>query len=88
MYWDVKLVKPLSEYRIYVELENGCKGIFDLKPYLNRGALRELQDTLYFNQVGIVFGAVTWPNSQDIAPDTLLAELRPIESPEFVQEYA
>lgn len=88
MHWDAKFVKPLSEYRIYVELENGRKGIFDLKPYLDRGILRELKDIHYFNQVSIVFGAVTWPNAQDIAPDTLLADLQPIESPEIIQQYA
>ncbi len=64
MYWDVKLVKPLSGYRIYVEIENQQKGVF-----------RELQNIHYFNQVGILFGAVTWPHEQDIAPETLLAEM-------------
>ena len=79
MYWDVTFVKPLSDYCIYVELENGRKGTFDLKPYLDRGVLRELQDVHYFSQVGILFGAVTWPNEQDIAPETLLAEMLPVE---------
>ena len=80
MYWDAKCVKPLPDYRIYVELENGQKGRFDLKPYLDRGVFRELKNVHYFNQVGILFGAVTWPNEQDIAPETLLAELVPLES--------
>ena len=57
MYWDVKLVKPLSGYRIYVEIENQQKGVFDLKPYLDKGVFRELQNIHYFNQVGILFGA-------------------------------
>jgi hypothetical protein len=35
----------------------------------------------YFNQVGIVFGAVTWPHKQDIAPETLLAEI--IQAPKI-----
>lgn len=78
MNWDVKFVKPLSDYRIYVEIVDGRKGIFDLKPYLDRGVLRELRDTRYFQQVGILFGAVTWPNNQDIAPETLLAEMTPV----------
>ncbi len=75
MYWDVKTVKPLPDYRIYVEIEDGRKGIFDLKPYLDHGVFRELRDPHYFNQVGILFGAVTWPHDQDIAPETLLAEM-------------
>ena len=79
MNWDVKFVKPLPDYRIYVELEDERKGIFDLTPYLDRGVLRELRDVHYFNQVGILFGAVTWPNEQDIAPETLLAEMLPVE---------
>ncbi len=70
MYWDVTVVKPLSNYQIYVELQNGNKGIFDLKPYLNKGVFQELKDINYFNQVGILFGAVTWPHKQDIAPET------------------
>jgi hypothetical protein len=80
MDWDVKFVKPLPDYRIYVEFEDGRKGIFDLKPYLERGVLRELADVHYFSQVGIQLGAVTWPNDQDIAPETLLAEMLPVES--------
>jgi len=80
MDWDVMTVKPLSEYRIYVEIADGRKGIFDLRPYLELGEFRELQDTRYFSQVGILLGAVTWPHGQDVAPETLLAEMTPAES--------
>lgn len=79
MYWDVKLVKPLQDYKIYVELEDGRKGIFDLRPYLDKGLFRELKDVNYFNQVGVLLGAVTWPNEQDIAPETLIEGLQPVE---------
>jgi hypothetical protein len=80
MYWYVKIVKPLPDYCIYVEVEDGRKGVFDLKPYLDRGVCRELRGLHYVNRVGIQFGAVTWPNEQDIAPETLLAEMRPVDS--------
>ncbi len=80
MYWDVKIVKPLPDYRLYVEVEDGRKGVFDMKPYLDFGVFRELRNEHYFNQVGIQFGAVTWPNEQDIAPETLLAGLQSAES--------
>jgi hypothetical protein len=84
MYWNAKAVTPLADYRIYVELENGQRGIFDLKPYLERGVMRELRDERYFRQVGIILGAVTWPHEQDIAPDTLLAGL--VAEPQPVQQ--
>ncbi|MBI3285811.1 MAG: DUF2442 domain-containing protein [Burkholderiales bacterium] len=78
MYSDVKSVTALPDYRIAIEIEDGRKGIFDVKPYLNKGVFQELKDVNYFNQVGILWGAVTWPHEQDIAPETLLAEMRPL----------
>lgn len=65
----------MPDYRIWIEIEDGRRGIFDLKPYLDHGVFHELRDVHYFNQVGILFGAVTWPHGQDIAPETLLAEM-------------
>jgi len=88
MYWDAERVIPLSDFRIYVEVRNGRKGIFDLKPYLDRGLFRELRDRVYFEQVGIVAGAVCWPNEQDIAPDTLLAELVDLDETDAVMRSA
>ncbi|SJM91268.1 conserved hypothetical protein [Crenothrix polyspora] len=79
MYWDVKIVKPLADYQLYVEVEDGRCGVFDVKPYLDKGVFRELKNIYYFIQVDILFGAITWPNEQDIAPETLLANLLPIE---------
>ncbi len=78
MHWDVIQVRPMEDYTLYVELEDGREGIFDLKPYLKQGVFRELQDKTYFAQVDIVSGAVTWPNEQDIAPETLLADMQPL----------
>jgi putative addiction module component (TIGR02574 family) len=79
MYWDVKVVKPLSDYRIYVEVEDGRKGIFDVKPYLDLPVFQELQDQDYFFRAGICLGAVTWPHEQDIAPENLIAEMVPVD---------
>jgi len=70
-----KTVKPLHDYLIYIEVAGERNGIFDLKPYLDHGIFCEFRDVHYFNQVGILFGSVTWPNEQDIAPETLLDEM-------------
>jgi hypothetical protein len=82
---DVTLVKPLRNFQIYVETIDGRKGIFDVKPYLGRGMWQQLCSEFYFIQVGIVLGAVTWPNGQDIAPQTLCAEMQGCE-PEAVSD--
>lgn len=79
MYWDVKVVKPLPDYNIYVEIADGRKGIFDMKPYLEHGVFKELKDINYFNQVEVFFGAVTWPHEQDIAPETLVSGIKPVQ---------
>ncbi len=75
MYWDVITVKAKPKYKIYVEIKDGRKGVFDLTPYLDHGAFKELKNINYFNRVGISYGAVTWPNEQDIAPETLISEM-------------
>lgn len=79
MYWDVKLVRPLPDYRLYVEIADGRRGVFDMRPYLDKPAFQTLKDPAYFNRIGIFMGALTWPDDQDIAPDTLLAELQTTE---------
>ena len=70
----------LSDYRICVKIEDGRQGLFDMKPCLDRGLFRELNDVNYFNQVGILLGAVTWPHGQDIAPETLIGDMVPVET--------
>lgn len=69
----------LDSARLYVEIKNGRRAIFEMKPYLERGVFRELKDERYFRRVGILYGAVTWPHEQDIAPETLLVEMAPVQ---------
>jgi len=51
---------------------------FDARPYLDVGVFTEFRDIGYFKQVRIAFGTVQWPHEQDISPDTLYIESRPI----------
>ena len=75
MDWDVKLVNALPDYRLSVELADGRRGVFDLRPFLDRPGLQRLRNPAYFSSVGIRLGALTWPQEEDIAPDTLSAHL-------------
>ena len=80
MYWDVVAVKSLENFCIDINLRDGSRGVFDMKPYLDTGVFQELRDPTYFASVGIQFGAVTWPHGQDIAPATLPARLKTTEN--------
>ena len=41
------------------------------RPLLDFGVFKELKNKQYFQQVVVNDGTVTWPNEQDICPDTL-----------------
>jgi len=68
---DIVDIEILPEHRIKVTLSNGNKGIFDVKPYLDRGIFKELKDYNYFKRARIEFGTITWPNEQDFSPETI-----------------
>ena len=71
MHPRVKDVKPNSDYTLTLTFVNGEVKIFDVKPYLNRGIFRELQDKSLFNSVKPFLGSIQWRNGQDFCPDTL-----------------
>jgi len=75
MDWDVRAVQALPDHRLAVELSDGRRGVFDRRPFLERPGLQRLKDPTTFASVGIRFGALTWPQDEDIAPDTLTAHL-------------
>ena len=70
-YPKVISVKPLAEYRLYVEWEDGKKGTFDCKPYLIGDWYGELLDNEKFFAVRPCGKTIEWENGQDIAPHEL-----------------
>ena len=75
---DVIDFEILSEYTIRVTLSNGKTGIFDVKPYLDKGIFTELKDYGYFRRARIEFGTITWPNEQDFSPETIETKMEKI----------
>ena len=61
------------DHRLSIELSDGRRGVFDLRPFLDRPGLQRLKDPAYFATVGIRFGALTRPQQEDVALDTLVA---------------
>ncbi len=76
----VKSVFAQNDYTLLVELSDGRSGIFDVKPYLDKGVFKRLKDKNYFKQVKPFFCGITWPNEQDLSADTIAYELKQLES--------
>ncbi len=70
----IKEAIPTNDYKLKLMFTNGEEGTYDCTPLLSFGVFQELQDPHYFQQVAVLDGTVTWPNEQDICPDTLYIE--------------
>ena len=77
----VVTVRPETDYTLTLMFSNGEFRVFDVKPYLNIGIFRELQDKRLFNSVRPVLGSIQWQNGQDFCPDTLYLDGVPTPEP-------
>lgn len=72
----VKKVQANNDFTLSIELSDGRVGIFDVKPYLDKGVFTQLKDKDYFKQVKPFFCGIIWPNEQDLSADTIAHELK------------
>lgn len=77
----VRAVKPNPDYTITLTFTDGTVKRFDVKPYLEMGIFRELQDESVFNSVRPFLGSVQWQGGQDFCPDTLYLDSVPVTDP-------
>ncbi|MEJ2746878.1 MAG: DUF2442 domain-containing protein [Anaerolineae bacterium] len=71
-------VQPNPDHTITLKFTNGEIRLFDVKPYLDKGIFRELQEPGKFNSVKTFLGSVQWQGGQDFCPDTLYQGSIPI----------
>ena len=76
----VKRVFANNDYTLFVELSDGRSGMFDVKPYLEKGVFKQLKDKNYFKQVKPFFCGIAWPDEQDLSADTIAYELKQLKS--------
>ena len=76
----IKHVVANDDHTLFVELSDGRSGIFDVKPYLEKGVFKQLKDKDYFKQVKPLFCGITWPGEQDLSADTIAYELKQLRS--------
>ena len=69
---DVISVTPIGHLTLFVEFEDGVKGNVRFEESHLYGVFEKLRDPEFFKQVGIMHGAVSWPNEAvDLAPDNM-----------------
>ena len=67
----VTQVAPRDDFHLELTFDTGERKVFDVKPYLDKGVFRRLQDIQLFKQAYVEGGTVCWPQDLDIAPETL-----------------
>jgi len=70
-------VKTLQNYALAVTFETGDERLFDMTPYLDKGAFKQLKNVDTFNQAYVAWDTVCWPNELDISPETLYLRSEP-----------
>lgn len=78
-------VVPIDDHILYVETEEGTKGVFDLKPYLGGEAFTPLQDRAKFFAVHNGGYFVEWACGADLSADTIAAHLKTLP-PDIAQQ--
>ncbi|KKB12995.1 hypothetical protein VE25_04330 [Devosia geojensis] len=77
MLTKVTSLRKLDGFQLSVRFADGSEGVHDFAEMVREpGPLTEpLRDEAYFARVFLEFGAPTWPNGFDIAPEWLRREM-------------
>lgn len=82
---DIVKVKPLKDFHLQLEFEDGIKGEVDIRKLVKfTGVFEPLSDEGFFAKVDVNFewGTVFWPNGADLDPDVLYSLVTGEEIPE------
>lgn len=71
MPWQVKSMRILDDYRLFLTFADGKTGIYDAKPLLKYKVYERLKSPDFFRKAGLVGGTVVWNDDIDIAPELL-----------------
>ena len=77
MVWVIK-AELRGDYKIYIEFNDGLKGVIDFKNKLmtdHREIIRELLDTDKFNAIKVERDTLCWENGVDFAPEYLYEQV-------------
>jgi hypothetical protein len=77
MLTKIARLEKLGAFRLRVRFNDGSEGVHDFAAMVGEPGpmLEPLRDESYFARVFLEFGAPTWPNGFDIAPEWLRREM-------------
>ena len=77
MLTKVMRLEKVGGFRLRVRFSDGSEGTHDFSEMVKvpGSMLEPLRDEIYFARVFLEFGAPTWPNGFDIAPEWLRREM-------------
>jgi Protein of unknown function (DUF2442) len=81
---DIIKVKPLKDFHLYLEFEDGAKGEVDIRKLVKfKGVFAALKDESFFAKVEVnpEWGTIFWPNGADLDPDVLYSMVTGEEIP-------
>ncbi|MFH1907859.1 MAG: DUF2442 domain-containing protein [Chloroflexota bacterium] len=71
---DIVKVKPLKNYCLSLQFEDGVEGKVDIRKLVKfRGVFEPMKDESFFAKVRVnsEWGTIFWPNGADLDPDVL-----------------
>jgi len=71
---DIVKVKPLKDFHLHLEFEDGAKGEVDIRKLVKfKGVFAALKDETFFAKVQVnpEWGTIFWANGADLDPDVL-----------------
>ena len=77
MLTKVTRIEKLGGFRLRITFNDGSVGVHDFSSMIEESGpmLAPLRDQNYFARVFLEFGALTWPNGFDIAPEWMRREM-------------
>jgi hypothetical protein len=76
MHWSVQQAEAIGDLTLRVVFRDGLSGVVRFEEAYLDGVFDVLRNPDFFKQVLIEYGAVTWPNGLDLAPDAMYDEIK------------
>ncbi len=74
MYPAVTSVACKDGYILSIYFDNGESGLLDMKPYLDFGVFKIIQDPSIFETVHVSFDTIAWESGADLDPEFVYAK--------------